>query len=83
MIISHKSSYLSAERCQQRAEKLETSAEEKKQNETVENYLNLMAESKALKIHIAKLTSRQPDVSQIEKYGKMRFSFLLYDTFSL
>lgn len=69
-------SYLSAERCQQRAEKLEISAEEKKENESIENYLNLMIESKALKIHIAKITGRTPDVSQIEKFGKILFSYL-------
>ncbi len=63
--------YLSAEKTKESAEKVELAAENKNQTEVVDNFLRLVRESMVLKLHIAKLTNRQPDVSKFELYGKI------------
>ncbi len=63
-------SYLAAERCEKIAIELEQSILKKDEKRVIDNFLSLMVEAKALKAHIAKITSKTPDVSDFERYGK-------------
>lgn len=63
-------SYLAAERCEKVAIELEQSAIKEDEKRVIDNFLMLMVEAKALKIHIAKITNKAPDVRDFERYGK-------------
>ena len=63
-------SYLAADKCEETAKRLEASAIKEDRDAIIQDYLSLMKDAKALKIHIAKLTNKQPTIEDIEKYGK-------------
>lgn len=63
-------SYLAAERCEKIAIELEQSAIKEDEKRVIENFLNLMTEAKALKVHIGKMTNKPADVKDFERYGK-------------
>jgi len=48
---------------------LEKAAINEHDEKIVVHFLSLMSEAKALKLHIAKLTNKTQDLSDIQKYG--------------
>ena len=73
-------SYLAAERCEKIAIELEQSAIKEDEKRVIENFLNLMVEAKALKVHIGKMTNKPADVKDFDRYGKWLalMSFFLF-----
>jgi len=53
---------------------LENNASEENESRVVENYLNLLRESKSLKTYIANVTNRKYNVQDFEKYGGTFYS---------
>lgn len=62
-------SYLAAEKCEKIAIELEQSAIKEDEHRVIENFLNLMKEAKALKIHIGKITKKTTNIEDFERYG--------------
>jgi hypothetical protein len=57
------------------AAELEKAAGNEEESKIIENYLYLMSEAKALKVYIAKLTNKTPNVLDFQTYGIFHKSY--------
>lgn len=75
--------YIAAKRCEKAMIDVMNGAKNNDEKMIIDTYPNLLIESKALVIHLAKLMNKTPNVSAIERYGISDFLwfFWFYKTF--